>query len=551
MRKKSVHMSFLKKKWYLIALCLIVILGFSLRVYHADYPVIGYHNQKETHTLSEARNFYEDGFSLVNKKNFAVTPENPYLSHADNLPLFTLIISTVWKISGVSLLVARIITILFSIGSLILSFFTVKLLFKRNDIALLTAFLVAIMPLLVFFGRNVQFDVPALFFMMLSLFFFLKWKEEPKYYWMMSFGFSFLLAGLSKYFFMIILFPILAIFPYERLITREGFAKYYKQYVMVIFSFLVLFFGWIFISKFVNSKYGLATLAGAIPFDPKLLKTIFISSGLWKTIYSYAVVDNFTFLFLMLAFVGILFAVFNIKKDHSRFIFAYFISFFIYVAAGPVFLNGHNYYQIPFGFLIALSVSYFVIVISDSIKAKLKFKQKYILPYLLLALIILINFNAIKLSTTRQFDTQFFGLDVAGEYVRLNSDPSQLVMGSGHQDSGFYWHSNRRMTEPPKNLSEFKQYEEGLNIQWLFIYQWGFNEYFSNPEIAEYVSNNYHLSQIGLLKQGTELNPAYFVLNKGGSFNLSDVKNLVKGKPIFMKKYSLTSGTVELDYINI
>ena len=46
----------------LVLLIIITIFGFYLRYYHYDYPVVGYHNWKETHYLTEARNFAKEGF---------------------------------------------------------------------------------------------------------------------------------------------------------------------------------------------------------------------------------------------------------------------------------------------------------------------------------------------------------------------------------------------------------------------------------------------------------------------------------------------------------
>jgi len=54
--------SFIKKNYPWIILSLLLIFGFYLRIYHSDYPVVGYHNWKETHYLTEARNYARDGF---------------------------------------------------------------------------------------------------------------------------------------------------------------------------------------------------------------------------------------------------------------------------------------------------------------------------------------------------------------------------------------------------------------------------------------------------------------------------------------------------------
>ena len=49
---------FLKRNLPFLLLLAIIVWGYSLRAYHLDYPVVGYHNMKEAHTLGEALNFY-------------------------------------------------------------------------------------------------------------------------------------------------------------------------------------------------------------------------------------------------------------------------------------------------------------------------------------------------------------------------------------------------------------------------------------------------------------------------------------------------------------
>ena len=53
---------FKKNNWRFFLLILVLLFAFYLRYYHIDYPVVGYHNWKETHYLTESRNFARDGF---------------------------------------------------------------------------------------------------------------------------------------------------------------------------------------------------------------------------------------------------------------------------------------------------------------------------------------------------------------------------------------------------------------------------------------------------------------------------------------------------------
>src|SRR3989344_3936162 len=58
----SISLGALKNNWQWILLILIVLFGAYFRYYHIDYPVIGYHNWKESRYLEEARNFADEGF---------------------------------------------------------------------------------------------------------------------------------------------------------------------------------------------------------------------------------------------------------------------------------------------------------------------------------------------------------------------------------------------------------------------------------------------------------------------------------------------------------
>src|SRR3989338_7849962 len=222
----------ISKRTAIIALLIsILILGLGARLYHIDYPVIGYHNMKEAHTLGEAYSMYNDGELFANKEMYSITFDNPNGDHMDNLPILSCINAGLWSVFGINLWIARLVIILFSIGVIIMSYFAARKLFKRESIALLASFFAAIAPVLVFFGRNVQYDMPALFFMLAGLYFFLRWKEDPSHKNFALMALFIALTALVKLTFLIILLPIAAIFPYHRLKFNEDFKKIYIKQI--------------------------------------------------------------------------------------------------------------------------------------------------------------------------------------------------------------------------------------------------------------------------------------------------------------------------------
>ena len=162
----------IKKNWNWLLLILILVLGFYLRAYHLDYPVVGYHNWKETHYLTEARNFANDGFFeygfFIPKWDYPSINADPSGIHSDTFPTISILTALGFKLFGFELWVARSINILFALGSVIFFYLIVRKLFKREDLAILSALIMSINPLLVFFGRQVQLINPALFLSLLD-----------------------------------------------------------------------------------------------------------------------------------------------------------------------------------------------------------------------------------------------------------------------------------------------------------------------------------------------------------------------------------------------
>jgi 4-amino-4-deoxy-L-arabinose transferase-like glycosyltransferase len=550
MKNANQALKFLKENWQMIALIAIMILSIYVRSYHIDYPVIGYHNTKEAHTLAEAYFMYEGGEYFVNKGTYNIAFSNPDLKHMDNFPLLSWIIVLLWKIFGVDLALARYVIVLFSAGTVFFTFFVVQKLFDRPFLSLLSSFYVAICPLLIFFGRSVQFDMPALFFMMASIFYFFNWREKPTDKNFLLFLVFFTLAGLTKMIFLIIVIPILAVFPYERLdIRKKSFKKkYLKQFLYAIPFFLALV-GILLYSSHLSNKYEITSITDIFGKDdlPKLTTKAF-----WTAVYNYAKIDNFTTWGVWFAIFGLMLMLPKIKRWNYRFLVVWFLSYIIYAAFSPNQMTGHNYYQMPYAPLIMILSTYFLYIIFNSVCSSFIKKpfQRQVAIILAFAIVMVFWYPSLKLSTTRQFDTQFFGLDIAGEYIYQNSQPGQTIFESGHQDRGLAWHSKRRLLEF-NNVKDFKRAEDELNLSWVFVYQWGFSSVLGKQEIKDYVYSTYSIKQVALRRTPQGYSPLYFLFNKGGSFNESELNTILENSMIQTREYELTTGTVVVDYVNI
>ncbi|MFO7872737.1 MAG: glycosyltransferase family 39 protein, partial [Candidatus Undinarchaeales archaeon] len=282
-----------------ILLILIALTGIYLRSYHADYPVIGYHNWKETHYLTEARNFAEGGFFehgfFVPERDYPKLDAAPSGVHEDTFPTTSILTALLFKISGPSLTAARALMVLFSAASIFAMYFFVKQLFKREDIALVSAALMAINPLFVFFGRNVQLIGPALFFMLSGGYFYLKWRDSKERNDFIFAATFIALAGLTKYTFLAILLPIILTFEYKKDLKRILKKAYWPAYA--VFLSLPL---WFVYSSLIGEKAG-----QKLPLLNQLGLSSMSSVSWWTSMKSFTL-DNYSLLGLLFALLGLL-----------------------------------------------------------------------------------------------------------------------------------------------------------------------------------------------------------------------------------------------------
>jgi len=540
---------FLKKNWAYIILLGIFLFGLHLRSYHLDYPVIGYHNWKETHYLTEARNFAREGFFehgfFIPYRDFWTINSDDLGVHGDTFPTVSILVGLGFKLFGNKLIVARLIGFFLNSLIIILIYLILKKLTNNEFVSLTGAFLTAINPLFTFFSHNVQLMNVGIFFSMLSLYLFLVWIDHGKGKFLILATICLTISVLTKYPFMIVVGSLMFLFPYKRL-KLKNLKKNYKSYLISIIILLLIPL-WMIYSGKVATEYGLSSSAvdvGAIQFDKIFTKQF------WNTSKAYTA-DNFTlngFTFIVLGVVLLL--TMGIRKSNklSKFLLGYFISFLVFFFVMGLKLSGHSYHYFPVAPLGIMLITYSFIVIintaSGIIKSFLKIKHldKIVKIVVLIILLSTIYAPSIK-ARNRQFDTQFLGLDVAGEYLLTRTAPGERIMHSSHQAYGVLWHGDVKGTRGiPGKVEDIIYAEEELNIQWIFMYNWDFN--LLQGEVGQHIKENYHLAQVGLQQNNQQTIPIYFIFKKGGNFSEEQLNTFINSHPVQTKEYEYTFGKV-------
>ncbi|MBI5003346.1 glycosyltransferase family 39 protein [Candidatus Woesearchaeota archaeon] len=553
-------LSFCKAKPHVVLLLAFMLFGFYLRSYHMDFPVIGYHNMKENQYIPYTEFMYnaDEFLDYFRTETYWIGAQQHGYFTQYEFPFIPWMILLLWWIVGVKLWAARLVIILFSLASIPILYLVGKKLTDNVSLVLVACLFFTIMPISIFFGRNVQPEAPAVFLILLGTYWFLRWREDVlasvyHYKKFLYFSLCFLLAILLKVPNGIGLVPLLFFVPYKELFSQ----KKYLCILAAVFLFIMMLFPvWVKLSQLAMP--GAATV-GTSGFDESFAEvrtniSLALSSSYWSDHYlgiRSFVLDNFTGWFFWLTLLGVIFALLKIRTKMGLFIASSFFSLLLYIIFFADKFRGHAYYQMVFLPLVCFGAAYALFVIATILEKPLasihfytKFQGKLI--FVFLVLLFFLSFSDLTAATSRVFDTIYYGEDIAGDFISQHSDPEDRVFIDGvfSQSVGILWHAHRYgIEEIPSNLTRFQELEDELQFRWVVLYAQGMGTIQSKLEVWEYIQQTYSIQQIGLIPQGNELAPYYFVLEKGGTFDPDSF--LVNKTPYLATTYTNSAGIVE------
>jgi len=343
-----------------ILLICILLLGLWLRVYNLNFPSIGYHNMKENESLSIAQEMTRTKDFLRKRVYFFnAFQKDPVVKDDPQPPLVSYQILLAWRLFGENLWSARLFNVLFAMLGIVVMYLAGLRLFQDKRLALFGAFLLTIMPLAVFFSRNLQPEIPAFFFMLLGHLFYLRFIDTRKLYNLLMGGLAMVLAWAYKFEFIIGLLPFVFCLPYKSLSAdRKGILKF-------LFAALVPFLAMLGIIACIR-LWGLGTFRYTFkPFEV-------LTPSYWKAhgsmILWYTVGENFTFPLSLLATWGVLFSFFMHKSFLDRYLIGWVTAALIYVMLFSSDLAQNSYAQLPFSAAVAFSCIHVISFISREIK---------------------------------------------------------------------------------------------------------------------------------------------------------------------------------------
>ncbi|MFN7992653.1 MAG: glycosyltransferase family 39 protein [Bryobacteraceae bacterium] len=181
-------------------LWLLCILAFALalRLYHVTEPAWDYHNWRQTITLMVARDFAREGFPLWHPQVawLGRGPSDPSYFSAE-FSIQSVLAALLYRTFGESETLARLVVIAFSLLGIACLYDMLER--RTGPLAARTgAFLYALLPYHVFFGRVFMPDVPAISLALAGLDALDRWTGKRKLSWLCAAGVLTALAILQK-----------------------------------------------------------------------------------------------------------------------------------------------------------------------------------------------------------------------------------------------------------------------------------------------------------------------------------------------------------------
>lgn len=158
-------------------LLLILILALLLRLYHVNFPVAGWHSWRQADTAAIARNFYQNGFNLFYPQ-VDWGGNSPGFVESE-FPLYSFLVTLSYAIFGVNDLWGRVLSVVFSIAT-IYGLYLLARKFISDKVALWTAFIYAILPLNIFYGRAFMPESAILLCSVFGIYFFSEWLDSGR-----------------------------------------------------------------------------------------------------------------------------------------------------------------------------------------------------------------------------------------------------------------------------------------------------------------------------------------------------------------------------------
>lgn len=244
------------KKLEILALFLIILGAFVVRLYKFNAPIGDWHSWRQSDTSSVSRNFVRNGFDVLNPKFDDLSKgvsliDNPQGYRYVEFPIYNVMQAAGFKYLGYFTLEqwGRLITIFSTLASIVFIYLLVKRHINATS-ALFAAFFFGFIPYSIYYGRTILPDQTMVTTVLAGIYFFDLWINTPK---LKVYDYRFILvlvftisALLLKPFALFFTLPMMYL-AFEKF--GKSFVKKWQLWVFLILSLTPLGFWQVFMRQ--------------------------------------------------------------------------------------------------------------------------------------------------------------------------------------------------------------------------------------------------------------------------------------------------------------
>jgi len=358
-----------------LLLCSLILLHTLLHVKYFSLPPVGFHQWRQTQTLSVARNFYEESMNIFQPR---VDSRGGFSGITGmEFPLVNFVIALGYEVFGYSYTLQRVVILLFSAGAIIACYWFSRKLFRSASLAFAAAFFLTFSPLFSYYSIVAMPDVPSLAFVFAALYYLLAWRERATQagFWVASLLLC--VASLIKLS-ALLLFPIWLWICWDK---RRAFSPRLRiSYALGAIAILIPVGVWYLYAQHLSELHHNFDFKLSVSFPyslsivPEVAKRVFIQ-WLPELYVNYA------------EFIFVIIGVFALRRSNTflkGFLALYLAGLAVFMVAMFPMLEMHDYYMIP---ALPLLVTIATVGIRDACEWSTRSKSRSFLILLLLLLV--------------------------------------------------------------------------------------------------------------------------------------------------------------------
>lgn len=413
-----------------ILLLLLILLAIILRLYKVTAPVADHHAWRQADTAAVARNFVQDEFNIfqpkidnmaIKRAGYEINTQRYFLAE---FPLYNAVIAGVYTLFGVHETYARLVTIAAVVGTMYYLYSLLRFLFGEVE-ALAAAAWYAIIPYSIFYGRVILPEPTMVFFTVAAIYYVLKGLVDSKRNLIIVGAILYALAILVKPYALYIMPAFLYLFFYQ-----HGFAilKKHILYLFIVISVMPIIFWRVYINTIPQGVPEFLWLLNQskIRFTGAFFHWIFVRRFDELILTSYGI---------PLVIIGLLI---KPHKTVGWFFHVWLCCLLLYtivIATGNV---THDYYQIIF---LPILVAFMGIGTGAILRWEgSQFTKRISYCYIIVAVLSVMAFGWYQI---RGFYNIQSGVDLAGEYIKQNTDKDVKIITGVTADTTLLYNTNR------------------------------------------------------------------------------------------------------------